>query len=226
MKKEPSLLQFNRLKWRMSYLGEGVILMQAPRNVEVSKIHESVDFIQEAIDLTDIVPSYNSIALFTLNTVETVYEILSRVKLNGGKSAVEKKSLKVPICYELGIDLRQIALHANLSEEEVILTHLEKQYKAILIGFTPGFIYVDGLNKRLTCPRRPDPRKRVTAGSIGIGGDQTGIYSLDSPGGWNIIGRTPLQLFDVNQQPPMNIAVGSEIIFSRITKEDFESWGS
>jgi len=191
-------------------------------------VHESASLISKVLGkkLQDIVPSYTSIALFhTSNEDELLTILASKKNLKVDKSAVVER-VQIPICYEMGLDLKEVADQAGISSDEVIKIHLAGRYKAILIGFTPGFIYMDGLDERLTCPRKSNPRKLLEPGSIGIGGEQTGIYSLASPGGWNIIGRTPLQIFDAKKQPPMNIKVGSEISYERITKQEFESWGS
>ncbi|MEP5612997.1 MAG: 5-oxoprolinase subunit PxpB [Cyclobacteriaceae bacterium] len=221
-------LQFNSVTWELFHLGEKTLLLEGPRNISIEKVHESASLISNVLGekLEDIVPSYTSIALFHSSNVSDLLTMLMAEKnQKTGRSGIVEK-VQIPICYEMGPDLGEVADHTGLSEDAVIDMHLKGTYKAILIGFTPGFIYMDGLDERLECPRKSNPRKLLEPGSIGIGGEQTGIYSLASPGGWNIIGRTPLQIFDAKKQPPMNIKVGSEISYNRITKKEFESWGS
>lgn len=202
--------------------------MQAPATIPIEKIHQSTRLIKAVLgdSLQDIVPSYNSIALFYEEGKESLIEELTSAKVSNQKDSKSIKKLELPICYELGLDIDEVAVHSGISKDEVINIHLSGTYRAILIGFTPGFIYMDGLDSRLACPRKSNPRKYIEYGSIGIGGEQTGIYSLASPGGWNIIGRTPLHLFDSKRKPPMSVEVGSEVSYVRITKEEFETWGN
>lgn len=227
-KKEYISIQFNEVKWRVERLGEHVHLLIAPRDTLIEKIHESTFMIKNIFgkDLTDIVPSYHSIAVFVEKSVDELITHLSKSEQLGIEAVADRKSLEMPICYELGSDLNEIARFASLSVEELINIHLTGSYQSLFIGFTPGFVYANGLDKRLECPRKANPRKRVEAGSIGIGGSQTGIYSLASPGGWNIIGRTPVQIFDHNRPNPMWLEVGTPFTFYRITKKEFEEWGN
>ena len=226
--KELSSLQFNKVSWDLFRLGEHCLLLQASATIQIEKIHESTRLIKTVLgdQLMDIVPSYNSIALFYSSEKGSIIERLASAKTKTSKASTTTKKLEIPICYELGLDLEEVATQSALTREEVINIHLNGVYRAILIGFTPGFIYMDGLDARLACPRKANPRKYIEFGSIGIGGEQTGIYSLASPGGWNIIGRTPLHLFDSGRKPPMSLEVGFEVSYRRITKKEFESWGS
>ncbi len=225
--KELQSLRFNNTSWEIFQLGEKCILLQAP-NIQIEKIHESTRLIKTVLGnlITDIVPSYNSIALFYSTEKSSLIEKLETTKVTAEKKSKKIQRLEIPICYELGLDLADVAVHAGIGKEEVIKTHLSGVYRAILIGFTPGFIYMDGLDEQLACPRKENPRKFIEPGSVGIGGEQTGIYSLASPGGWNIIGRTPMPLFDPKQQPPMSIEVGSEVSYVRMSIKEFEAWGS
>ena len=219
-------LQFNTINWGIFQLGEKTILLQAPSDVSVQRVHESARQIQEIAGeaLTDIVPAYTSVALFYAADGEALLDQLATASFSGNEKSGKEPEMEIPICYELGLDLEEVAQHAGISVEKLIKIHLEGAYKAILIGFTPGFIYMDGLDERLVCPRKANPRKRLADGSVGIGGEQTGIYSLASPGGWNIIGRTPAQLFDKGKKPPMSISVGTQISYRRISRKEFEAW--
>ena len=225
-KKEYISVQFNEIKWRVERLGEHVHLLIAPKDISIDKIHESTFLIKKIFgnDLTDIVPSYHSIAVFVEKSVDGLITRLSKSEQLEIELTIAGDALEIPICYEYGLDLNQIAVSTSLSEEEVINIHLEGSYRSLFIGFTPGFVYADGLDDKLECPRKTNPRKRVEAGSIGIGGTQTGIYSLASPGGWNIIGRTPLRIFDQNRSKPLLVDAGTSFKFYRITKEEFETW--
>ena len=116
-----------------------------------------------------------------------------------------------------------MAEHAQISTSEVVDLHSAAEYRVSCIGFTPGFPFLSGMPKKLAIPRRETPRKEIPAGSVGIGGAQTGIYPLRSPGGWNLIGRTPLKLFDPTKNPPALLQAGDRVRFRAITREEFDS---
>jgi inhibitor of KinA len=134
------------------------------------------------------------------------------------------ETVSVPVCYsdDFGPDLQLLAEHTKLEAAEVIRIHCEPIYTVFMIGFIPGFAYLGGLNPLLRSPRRESPRKRVPAGSVGIAGDQTGIYPLDTPGGWQIIGQTPLQLFNPGRQQPSLLKAGDRVRFEPISAEAFK----
>jgi inhibitor of KinA len=133
--------------------------------------------------------------------------------------------LEIPVCYDakFGFDLEHVAEHTKLSAYEIVDLHSGGKYRVACIGFVPGFTFLAGLPKNLTTPRRDVPRKEIPPGSVGIGGAQTGIYPLRSPGGWNLIGRTPLKLFDPIKDPPTLLCPGDRVRFRAITREEFES---
>lgn len=135
----------------------------------------------------------------------------------------EPRVVEVPVCYggEFGPDLARVASQAKLSPEDVIKRHTKAEYLVHLIGFAPGFPYLGGLPKELHTPRHPKPRMAVPPGSVGIGGEQTGIYPLATPGGWNLIGRTPLRVFRPEQNPPVLLVAGDRVKFRSITPEEF-----
>jgi len=132
--------------------------------------------------------------------------------------------VEIPVCYEGGFapDLPEVARHTGLSPSEVVRRHAAPEYRVHCVGFVPGFPYLGGLPKELATPRRATPRLIVPPGSVGIGGAQTGIYPASSPGGWNLIGRTPLKLFDAQIQPPALLSAGDRVRFRAITREEFE----
>ncbi len=134
-------------------------------------------------------------------------------------------SVEIPVCYdpEFALDLNDVARRANISPSEVIRLHSTANYRVACIGFVPGFPFLAGLPNKLATPRRDVPRKEIPPGSVGIGGAQTGIYPLRSPGGWNLIGRTPLRLFDPEKNPPAFLRAGERVRFSEITRNEFET---
>lgn len=134
-----------------------------------------------------------------------------------------KKILRIPICYdeEFALDKQRVMNYTGLSFEDFKTLHLSKSYYVYVMGFLPGFPYLGELDAKLCVPRLKKPRATVSASSVGIGGRQTGIYPVESPGGWNIIGKTPLDLFNVDRQEPFLLALGDEVQFYEITKQQF-----
>jgi len=131
--------------------------------------------------------------------------------------------LTIPVCYEepFAPDLGELAKSLGRSTDELVDLHTAPTYHVYMIGFTPGFAYLGGLNPLLEYPRKAKPRKKVPAGSVGIAGTQTGLYALDTPGGWQIIGRTPLILFDPNREQASLLKAGDQVIFKPIDREAF-----
>ena len=142
------------------------------------------------------------------------------------KNATAGRVIEIPVSYggELGPDLPDVARHCGLAVTEVMSLHAKADYLVHAIGFAPGFPYLGGLPAKLATPRRTTPRTSVPAGSVGIGGAQTGIYPLSTPGGWQIIGRTPLTLFRPGESEPALLRVGDKVKFRAITPEEFAQW--
>jgi inhibitor of KinA len=134
--------------------------------------------------------------------------------------------IEIPVCYEAfyAPDLDEVARRSRLSADKVVRLHNSVEYRVHCIGFVPGFPYLGGLPKQLASPRRDVPRKVVPAGSVAIGGAQAGIYPIATPGGWNLIGRTPVTLFDPQREPPVLLAPGDRVRFRSISRVEFEAW--
>lgn len=186
--------------------------------------------------VTELVPAYTTVTLFYDPTVavqegaaETgiidwlTAKVRERLKNPPKTEKSKPRSIEIPICYggEFGPDLGQVAKHAKLSPEEVIKRHGKADYVVYLIGFAPGFPYLGGLPDELNTPRHAKPRMNVAPGSVGIAGNQTGIYPLGTPGGWNLIGRTPLKLFVPARNPPVLLCAGDRVKFRTISSEEF-----
>ena len=131
----------------------------------------------------------------------------------------------IPVCYggQFGEDLCIVAKHAGLSEKEVIKIHSGPEYLIYMLGFLPGFAYLGGLDSRIETPRLQTPRKAIPAGAVGIGGRQTGIYPVASPGGWNLIGKTPLRFYDPDRAEPILLRAGDFIRFLPVSQKEFET---
>jgi KipI family sensor histidine kinase inhibitor len=132
--------------------------------------------------------------------------------------------VEIPVCYETEFapDLADVAQHCGLTEEQAIATHSAGDYFVYFLGFAPGFGYLGGLPRKLHVSRLATPRKHVSAGSVGLAGEQTGIYPNDSPGGWRLIGRTPLRMFDPAADLPSRLQPGDRVRFRRISRADFD----
>lgn len=137
----------------------------------------------------------------------------------------DKIIVEIPVAYggEYGPDLAFVAKHAGLSEDEVIRLHSQPDYLIYMMGFQPGFPYLGGLPEALHTPRLTTPRTRIPAGSVGIAGGQTGAYPLESPGGWQLIGRTPVKLYDPTASSPILLDAGQYVRFAPISSDEFES---
>lgn len=144
-------------------------------------------------------------------------------EINPPIRALSEKVWEIPVCYDpdLAPDLIQFSESKKMAIEEIISIHSEKAYRIHFFGFLPGFMYLNGLNEKLVSSRKSTPARKVDAGSVAIGGAQTGIYTLESPGGWHVIGKTPISFFDPNQTPPVWAEIGDQIQFVPISKAEF-----
>ncbi|WP_409029110.1 5-oxoprolinase subunit PxpB [Gracilimonas sediminicola] len=221
------LLQLNNSSWWVSALGEQALLLKPKQdNVSLQLIHESCRIIGESSipGVLDIIPAYESIAIIydrVLNDLDSEIDILSKAFLN--ISAVNHSPQKhvIPVCYELGLDWEEVENHTGIEKDRIIQIHLAGAYTVAMMGFLPGFLYLSGLDEEIACSRRQEPRSQIPAGAVGIGGKQTGVYSLESPGGWQIIGRTPISFFDARKDPPTVVRAGDQVVFERIPEKEF-----
>ena len=181
--------------------------------------------------VSDIAPAFASVALFLespekLEAAKEAIGVALRKRRRLPRAAAKPRVVEVPVCYhvEFALDLELVAQHCGLSPNDVVARHAAARYDVRCVGFTPGFPFLGGLPAKLATPRRKSPRPAVPAGSVGIGGPQTGIYPLRSPGGWNIIGRTPLRLFDVTREPAALFRAGDRVHLFQIGRDEFEKW--
>lgn len=182
--------------------------------------------------VTELAPAYSTVAVFFDPVRTEPFERLTttiRSTLNASllenEKEIETSLIEIPVCYdhEFGPDADDVARGADLDPAEVIRRHSGASYRVNCVGFIAGFPFMSGLPPELATPRRAAPRKEVPAGSVGIGGAQTGIYPRTSPGGWNLIGRTPLRLFDVRRDPPTILQAGDRVRFREISREEFDA---
>lgn len=180
---------------------------------------------QLPIGVTDVVPAFGSSAVHfdpTVTSFETVAEWLASVSTEP-QADNTPKLVELPIAYggDFGPDIEAIASHAGVSCDEVVRRHAAAEYSVGAIGFQPGFPYLEGLPRELHTPRQATPRTEVAVGSVGIGGPYTGVYPSESPGGWNLIGRTPLTLFDTRRVEPSLLRAGDRVRFRPIDAAEF-----
>jgi len=167
----------------------------------------------------EAIPTYRSVLVYYDPDEILFHELVAQMRQieTHLQTAIlpEPRIVEIPVAYggEYGPDLEFVAEHAHLTPEEVIVLHTGRDYLVYMLGFTPGFCYLGGLADQLETPRLPEPRTRIPAGSVGIAGKQTGVYPIESPGGWRLIGRTPLRLFDPERDPPVLIQAGDYVRF-------------
>jgi inhibitor of KinA len=175
------------------------------------------------------VPTYRSLLVLFDPLVLPRERLVAEVEALLAVPVVEEASgaggntVELPVLYggEFGPDLAFIARRNGLSTEDVIAIHSSSSYLVYMLGFTPGFPYLGGMSSRLVTPRLSTPRGKVPAGSVGIAGSQTGVYPVESPGGWRLIGRTPLRLFDLEAAPPFLLAPGDVVRFRPVDEEEY-----
>lgn len=231
----------------MAPLGDSALIVtvgSAPDPVTLQRVRALAGALGRAQipGLVDVVPAYATVAVYfdpvkTVGPEPSALERMSRAVLRCAAAArvtarrlprqtLSDRLVEIPVCYggEFGPDLEAVAHHAKLTPAQVITRHCKVEYTVLAIGFSPGFPYLGGLPEKLHTPRRATPRQIVPIGSVGIGGDQTGVYPLSTPGGWNLIGRTPSVLFQAADRPPALLNMGDRVQFRPISAEDFALW--
>ena len=210
--------------------GDSALVAEFGREVDEAvnqRVHDMARWLEmcRIPGVTEVLPTFRSLMVF-YDPTKLSYAALVR-KLGQYRTAaetgmaMEKKVLQVPCCYD-GPDLDGMTVLTGLSREEIIAIHSGMDYKIYMMGFLPGFVYLGGLDKRICVPRLETPRTRIEPGSVGIGGSQTGVYPVASPGGWRILGRTYLKFYDPNRAEPILCRAGQYIRFVPISREAYE----
>ena len=217
-------------------LGEDALLLRLDRRIDPAvnaRVHALAQRLQEARLpwLRELVPAYASLALCldprisVEMAMEAVRALLDRDDPAPVQPATPAPAIEIPICHAPAFapDLDALAARAGLDRAGAIALHCAGQYRVAMTGFAPGFPYLLGLDPRLATPRLATPRPRVAAGSVAIGGAQTGIYPHEGPGGWHLVGRTPAALFDPAREPPCLLAPGALVRFVAIDETRFHA---
>lgn len=177
--------------------------------------------------MLEAVPGYTTLTLHYNPLIISYDRFVGRAKeilKNSFSSEIEDQKPKViPVWYN-GPDLAVVSKHTGLRIEEIIERHTDVEYLVYMIGFAPGFPYLGGMDKILSTPRRETPRIKIPAGSVGIAGEQTGVYPMETPGGWQLIGQTPIVLFDLEREQPSFLSAGDRVKFHAISKGEFENY--
>ncbi len=213
--------------------GESAVLIEWPPRIDENILEDILQF-QQNIDLKEIrglletVNTYHSLTLIVdsnqISLDDLIHEIGDILTTTPVTQPAKSKRWNIPVCYNLkfGIDLEEMASEKKISIDEIISLHCNSEYLIYFTGFLPGFLYLGGLSKKIHTPRKSTPRLQVAKGAVGIGGAQTGIYPSESPGGWNIIGNSPLKFFDPLKNPPCFAQAGDRIQFYSIDLIEYE----
>lgn len=183
---------------------------------------------QKRVPIVECLPTYRSLAVYfnplTVSKKQIIDEVLNAVKSSSEAQSSSHKVISIPVCYggEYGPDIDNVAEHAGISVEEVIKRHTTPVCHCYMIGFVPGFAYLGGMDESIATPRLQNPRTVIKGGSVGIAGKQTGIYPIDSPGGWQLIGRTPLRLFTPEASCPTLIDSGYGVRFVPVSEDEYK----
>ena len=217
---------------RILTAGDSSILIEFGKEIspEINqKIAATVQLIkdQQIEGVVDVIPAFCSLLINYDPRVVLYDQICERMKglanMDAKTGAGSKRIFEIPVCYggKYGPDIDTIADNAGLSVEEVIKIHSSKDYLIYMLGFLPGFCYLGGLDERIHTPRLANPRIKIPAGSVGIGGSQTGIYPLDSPGGWQLMGMTPVKTYNPARETPILVQAGDYIRFVSISEQEY-----
>lgn len=223
-------------------LSDTAVILQLSGDRNCNQSHKIIQTIVTHLDLSppvwmnEYIPSFQTVAIFydplkvpfTGSSFQFPYDYVCNelhqmiAKLNIHQS-IGQQIIEIPICYggEFGPDLSFVADYNGLSTDEVIRIHTSGDYLVYMIGFSPGFPYLGGMSDKIAAPRRETPRLNIPARSVGIAGNQTGIYSIETPGGWQIIGRTPVNLFRPNHKIPSLLRAGDRIKFKAISLKEY-----
>jgi KipI family sensor histidine kinase inhibitor len=227
------------IEWRVVPAGDSAWLIELPDRIDPDINTRAIE-IARAIDLaalpgvSDVVVGYRSVMVYVdplaiaPGSMKTTLEAIASQPAPAGVSRGEL--VEVPVCYDgpHGPDLDDVAAFGGCDRSEVVRLHLAREYRVYVVGFVPGFAYMASVDPRIAAPRRASPRLKVPAGSVAVAAGQTGIYPAETPGGWHLIGRTPVRPYDAARPNPFLFRPGDRVRFRRITDEEYRAttmWG-
>ncbi|WP_211829713.1 5-oxoprolinase subunit PxpB [Kistimonas asteriae] len=218
-----------------SPLGDSALLItlgDAISDTVNDRVHQAAELITRAQipAVQELVPAFATLTVHydpCQLTYEALWSELERclVRLSD-QSRHSARVIEIPVCYDnvFAPDLAEVAYYCGLTPEDVIRRHCQGEYRVHFLGFSPGFPFLAGMDPDISCPRKKSPRLKIPAGSVGIAGSQTGIYPMETPGGWQLIGRTPLKLINLNNSTPTLLQPGDQMRFKAISRDTFEHW--
>lgn len=228
------------MNYKLFPLGDAAVIVELGDSINL-ETHQRVKALVRYLDqhpllgIVEYVPAFTTVTLFYdpiyysrqgkvspyQQMCKVIEDILPKLEATADEGI---RIVDIPVCYggSFGPDLDFVAEHNGLTSEEVIHYHTSGDYLVYMIGFAPGFPYIGGMTERIATPRRPSPRLAIPKGSVGIAGKQTGVYPIETPGGWQLIGRTPLALFRPNDASPSLLQAGDQIRFISITEEEYQ----
>ncbi|MDE3841208.1 kinase inhibitor [Bacillus methanolicus] len=230
------------MEYRLHPLGDNAVIIELGEDINI-ETQQKVKMITSILDnnppewMIEYIPAFTTVTVFynpvkTSNLLnykilpyvyvcEQLQQLLARLKTD---KTIKPRVVEIPVCYggEFGPDLEYVAAFNGLTTEEVIDIHSSSDYLVYMIGFAPGFPYIGGMSEKIATPRRETPRLKIPSGSVGIAGKQTGVYPIETPGGWQLIGRTPLKLFRPNEEPPSLLMAGDKIQFVPISYNEYK----
>ncbi|NQX87594.1 MAG: 5-oxoprolinase subunit PxpB [Halioglobus sp.] len=221
---------------RLKLAGEGALILylgETADDLTLARVQTATIAIEKAMgnELVDLVPSYASILIvfdpLLRSHIAVAHGVRGAIANLNTAAVTAGRAVTLPVLYstEAGADLQTLADHAGLTIDDVIRLHSDTEYRAYAIGFAPGFAYLGQVDKRIAAPRLDTPRARVPRGSVAIADRLTAVYPAPSPGGWNLIGRCPLPLFQPHEDPAMRVSVGDRVQFEPIERERFIALG-
>lgn len=213
------------------YGPEGVLVSLGSQINEST--HLKVKFLYEKLrnyaknGIRAVIPGYCELTILfepRLISMVGVKQLCHELSESFKVDVVSNRLVEIPVCYEeeFAIDMKDVIDYTGLTSTEIIELHSKNEYLVYMLGFVPGFLYLGGMDKQLVTPRKETPRLKVDKGSVGIADDQTGIYPMEIPGGWQIIGRSPVEL--LNDDPSLQIQMGDKVRFIPISKKEFIDW--
>jgi inhibitor of KinA len=222
---------------RLSPLGDGAVYAEFGDTLDL-ELNRSLQALAAALRarslpwIRDVVPALCGIALhfdpfhpeLPGSILESCRELLEECFKSASKFEDSGRTVEVPVCYdpEFGLDLADVSEKTSLRIDDIVRRHVKTEHWVLMVGFSPGQPYIGGLDPKLSVPRRATPRVRMPMGSVAIANAQTSVYPFDTPGGWNIIGRTPLTVFDPARDPASLFAPGDRVRFNAVSKSEFE----
>ena len=219
--------------YRIVPAGESVLIVEFEERID-PVVNATTIACAEAIQaaavggVRDVVPTYRSVAIYfdplRTDTDALLERITHEAETVRPAAPIARDPLRIPVCYggDLGPDLPQVATFAKITADEVIARHASAIYRVFMLGFVPGFAYLGMVDPSIAMPRRSTPRVRVPMGSVGIAGIQTGIYPAETPGGWQLIGQTPVRPFDAAREDPFLMKAGDSVQFYAIDRAEFD----